>query len=218
MKVKLLTVCTDPSNEALQILKYSLEKYVWDYEVLVAPEWKGFGTKLLTIYDYLQTSDIDAFFFCDAYDCAVLGDMDEALYNIQLHYGFDKMVFGAERGCWPEGAYECHYEPKLDHGFNYLNSGVYYSPKDKFLSLMNRNTPQYSDDDQLYFTKEYLFGDKENIVLDQNCEVFQCYSFIDDGDYLYHNYRLENMKTESLPVIVHGNGRADLSPIYKMIK
>jgi hypothetical protein len=218
MKVKLLTVCTDPSNEALQILKYSLDKYGWDYEILVAPEWKGFSTKLITVQEYLISADVDAFFFCNAYDCVVLSDMQEAIDGIELNYGLDKMVFSAERGCWPESTYEVHYEPKLSHGFNYLNSGLYYSPKEKFLSVMRSNPPQYSDDDQLFFTKEYLFGEHKNIVLDQNCEVFQCYSFIDPDDYAYGEDRLMNGKTGTLPVIIHANARNDLSPIYKMLK
>jgi hypothetical protein len=217
MKVKLITVCTDPNNEALQILKYSLEKYQWDFEILIAPEWRGFGTKLITVQQYLVNSDIDAFFFCDAYDCLALNTMHEAIISIEETYGLDKMVFSAERGCWPIPEHNVHYKPILDHGFNYLNSGLYYSPKDKFLSVMSKNPPQYADDDQLYFTTEYLFNDNKDIVLDQNCEVFQSYSFIEDDDYWYGNTYVRNLKTGTMPCIFHGNGKSDMTKLYELI-
>lgn len=218
MKVKLLTVCTDPSNEALQALKYSLDTFKYDYEVLVAPEWRGFGTKLLTVYEYILSSDIDAFIFCDAYDCFAIGSMNECLETIQKKYGLDKMVASSERGCWPEGSYEKYYDPILEHGYNYLNSGLYYCPRQVFIDLMEEKMPLYSTDDQLYFTDHYLFNENSNIVLDQNCEVFQCYSFIGEGDYYYSDRLLHNLKTKTMPIIIHGNGKEPLEKIYNLLK
>lgn len=216
MKVKLITVCTDPTDAGLQQLKKSLDKHKWDYEVLVAPEWKGFGTKLITIYNYLKNSDVDAIFFCDAYDCIALGTMDEALWSIDSKYGLDKMVFSSERGCWPAPDYAKYYEPILEHGYNYLNSGLYYAPKEAYLKLLDKYIPEYENDDQMYFTDKYLFDDNSKIVLDQNCEALQCYSFIGEDDYLYGLDRVHNLKTKTIPVLFHGNGRTDMTKLYEL--
>lgn len=216
MKVKLITVCTDPNDAGLQQLKRSLDEYKWNYEILVAPEWKGFGTKLLTVYAYLQNTDVDAIFFCDAYDCVVLATMEEALSEIEDNYGLDKMVFSAERGCWPKPDYAKYYEPILEHGYNFLNSGLYYAPKEFYIKLLDKYMPDFESDDQMYFTDKYLFEGGSKIVLDQNCEVFQSYSFIQDDDYFYGEGVLHNLKTKTIPILIHGNGRTDLTPIYNL--
>lgn len=46
--LKILTVTNN--LERTQPLIASLEKFEWPTEVLVT-EWKGFGTKLITVYD-----------------------------------------------------------------------------------------------------------------------------------------------------------------------
>lgn len=217
MKVKLITVCTDPNDYGLQQLKRSLDQFNWPHEILVAPVWKGFGTKLLTVASYLQNNNIDAIFFCDAYDCVVLGTMEEALDKLEANYGLDKMVCSSERGCWPLPDYNQYYKNQFEHRYNFLNSGLYYTPKDVYLKLIETKIPEFSDDDQLYLTEHFLFNENSNIVLDNGCDIFQSYSFIEEGDYSYYLNRITNLKTETSPVIIHGNGRQDLTQIYNLI-
>lgn len=206
MKVKLITVCTDPNDMGLQALNKSLDRFNWDYEVLVAPVWRGFSTKLLTVYAYLQNTDIDAIFFCDAYDCVVLGTIEEALGKIETNYGLDNIVISAEKNCWPMPSLSPYYHDLHEIGFNYVNSGVYYAPKDKYLKLMDMQTPEYSDDDQLYMTNHYLFNELSGIRLDCSQSVFNSHSFISDGEYGYENGRIQINNEQ--PVIIHLNGRS----------
>lgn len=216
MKVKLITVCTDPNDAGLQQLKKSLDKFKYDYDIIIEPVWRGFGTKILAVYNYLKNNDVDAIFFCDAYDCIAIGSMNECLEAININYGLDKMVFSSERGCWPSPDHAKYYEPILEHGYNFLNSGLYYAPKDSYINLIEKYMPEFHTDDQMYFTDKYLFDSNSNIVLDQNCEVFQSYSFIQDDDYYYSTRLLYNLKTKTMPILIHGNGRTDLTPIYNL--
>lgn len=215
MKVKLITVCTNPIDAGLQQLKKSLDKHNWDYEVLIAPEWKGFGTKLITVYNYLKNSDVDAIFFCDAYDCVALGTMDEALLKIATNYGLDKIVCNSEKGCWPDGELERYYPQIYTHGFNYLNSGAYFTTKDNFIKLFEHDIPEYYTDDQLWMSHNYLFNENSNIVLDNSQIIFNCHSFIAPNEYTYENNRMQILENQS--VLVHFNGRSPRTEVDNLI-
>lgn len=215
--IKLITVASHLEVTGLHKLVQSLDKQQFHYIVLNT-EWKGFGTKLLTVRDYLLANpDITHFFFADAYDVVCLGSMEEALSKLEKISGNDKMIVSAERGCWPNPDYERFYPNIFEHGYNYLNSGLYYSPTQIFLNLFEKEPPVYNSDDQLWLTEKFLFDENSDIVLDNNCEVFQSYSFIEDGDYEYSEDGVFNAKTGTWPILVHGNGRSDLTKIYELI-
>lgn len=201
MKVKLLTVFTDPNVQGLHDLHRTLDKTGWDHDFIQASQWLGFGTKLLTVYKYLQTSDIDAFFFADAYDVVALGSMGEAISKLDT----SKITFSGEKNCWPDSDLEKYYEPIKQGGFNYLNSGLYFAPKELFLNLFYIDAPEYSSDDQLWATHHYLFNEKSNIVLDTEQKVFNSHSFIADGEYGYENGRIQINGNQ--PCLIHSNGR-----------
>ncbi len=76
--------------------------------------------------------------------------------------------------------------------------------------------PQYKSDDQWYFSMQYLFG-RWPINLDNNCDVFQCYSFIEDGDYTVAEKRVLNNKTGTMPLFFHGNGKTDMTKINELL-
>ncbi len=216
MNIELITVFSDPI--AIKPLMRSIERQNFPFTAIEV-DWKGFGTKLLAVHDYL-TNDVmgmalDGFFFCDANDVLVLGGIDEAVKKIRDNYGLDKIVCSSERGCWPDGQLEKYYEPHYDHGFNFLNSGLYYANREKYLKLFEKDPPAFSSDDQLWLTHKYLFGDY-GIVLDNDQKVFNSHSFIRECEYKYIEYRDEyNRKSggrieilDNQPVFVHKNGRS----------
>jgi hypothetical protein len=213
----LITVCSRTDEYGYEMLKKSVDKFNWPFYCLKT-EWKGFGTKLITTYQFLKSdeaNDITHFFFCDAYDVVVLGTMDEAISKIEDK---SKIVVGAERGLWPPDlqVHDSKFE-HFDHGFNYVNSGLYFAPKEVFIGYFEVNKPEYSTDDQKWLTETYLNQKNDNIVLDNNCNVFQNYSFLKDNDYDYGFTRLINKNTDTQPVFVHGNGRTDLTKVYELI-
>jgi len=211
MKIKLITVCDDKSR-ASRLIK-SLDKFCWDYEVIETP-WQGFGTKILSTRDYLIANpDVDAIFFCDAYDVVVLGTIEEALSKLDT----SKITFSTEKACWPDSSLDVYYDTSQHTPWQFLNSGLYYAPRELFLALFTDNMPDYTTDDQLWFTKQYLFNQSSGIILDRQCNVFQSYSFIDDGEFGYENGRVQNLKTSFTPVFIHGNGRTDMEVVYDLI-
>jgi len=212
-RIKVITVTSDLENQGFHCLIASLQKFGWDYDVLKV-EWRGFGTKIIEVYYHLKNHpEIEQFVFCDANDVVVLGTEEEFAKKVR---GLDGPLFSTERGCWPDEKLRDNYPTQYDHGFNFLNSGLYYYQADQFIEMVEVGQPTYVMDDQRWFTRLYLL--ERNIILDNNCEVLQCYSFIQEDDFGYDNNRLKNLKTGTQPIFVHGNGRTDLTKVYELLK
>lgn len=197
----MLKVITVTNNiEATQPLIKSLENNGWDYQVIEVSEWRGFGTKLIETYNFLKEHpEVTEFIFCDAFDVLALGTPKEFEEKLD---GYTGMIFSAEKGCWPDDSLRNQYESH-DHGFNFLNSGAYYSNSDWFINMIEHNMPSYSDDDQLYLTKFYLHA--SDALLDNKQEFFNSHSFIAEGEYTYRNNRVQVNGQE--PIFIHFNGR-----------
>jgi hypothetical protein len=210
--MKLLTVATDVSNKKLYDLMTSADKFGWNLEIIVT-EWKGFGTKLIETYNYLQKNpQITEFIFVDAYDVIALSTPKEVIEKIKDR---TKMLISVEKNCWPKSELASQY-PKTDSEWKYINSGSYYSPSKLFIDMVEANPPLYIDDDQLWLTNQFLNNPNDK-VLDYDCEVFQAYSFIADDDFGYENKRLQNLKTKSQPVLIHSNGKTDDTKILDLL-
>jgi hypothetical protein len=210
--MKLLTVATDVSNKKLYDLMASADKFGWNLEIIVT-EWKGFGTKLIETYNHLKKNpQITEFIFVDAYDVIALSTPQEVIEKIKDR---TKMLISVEKNCWPKSELASQY-PKTDSEWKYINSGSYYSPSKLFIDMVEANPPLYIDDDQLYFSLEWL-KNQSIALLDYDCEVFQAYSFIADDDFGYENKRLQNLKTKSQPVLIHSNGKTDDTKILDLL-
>jgi len=210
--MKLLTVATDVSNKKLYDLMASADKFGWNLEIIVT-EWKGFGTKLIETYNYLQKNpQITEFIFVDAYDVIALSTPKEVIEKIKDR---TKMLISVEKNCWPKSELASQY-PKTDSEWKYINSGSYYSPSKLFIDMVEANPPLYIDDDQLYFSLEWL-KNQSIALLDYDCEVFQSYSFISEGDFSYKNNRVQNLKTNSQPIFLHGNGKTCMKSVTDLI-
>ncbi len=198
--LKVITVTNSPQH-AMPLIR-SLVANKWDY-VLIEAEWKGFGTKLIETYHYLKANpEVDRFIFADAFDVLALGGPEE--FEEKL-FARDNMIVSCERGCWPDSELAKFYEPTYEHGFNFVNSGLYYAPSDLFIKLFEISPPDYETDDQLWLTKMYLF-ESNDIARDCGQVLFNSHSFIRDGEYGYENGRLQILGEES--VFAHKNGRS----------
>jgi hypothetical protein len=210
--MKLLTVATDISNIHLRDLMVSADRNGFDLEVIVA-EWKGFGTKLIQTYNYLiNNPDVTEFVFVDAYDVIVLGTLNEFEEKLQDR---SKMLISVEKNCWPNQNLSSLY-PQVDSDWKYINSGSYFSPSKLFIEMVESNPPFFIDDDQLWLTNEFL-RKQEDKVLDYSCDIFQSYSFIAEDDFAYNDNRLENLKTSSRPIFIHGNGKTNMDNILDLL-
>lgn len=218
--LKVLTVTNQP--ERAQPLLKSLDRNGWEYECLVT-EWRGFGTKLIAVYEYLkQHPEVEQFIFCDAHDVVCLGTPEEFIMKKQLYFDGVDAIFSSEKGCWPDGALSDKYPP-CDSPFKYLNSGCYCVKSKKFIEIFESNPIGYADDDQLYFTKYYLNGFIPNsfcqtngMYLDTCQHLFNSHSFIAPDEYGYENNRIQILGNQS--VFCHFNGGTVDEKFNELIK
>ena len=114
------------------------------------------------------------------------------------------IVFGAEKGLWPNTNYTHLYDKKVGaDDAEYLNSGTYFGYTDQIITHLTRiKTERYQEgiDDQGKWTIEYLLHD--DIILDYNRQFFfstyEAKNFVDDADHT----KLKGIS----PYIVHDNG------------
>lgn len=204
-KIKYLTFSTR-QDEGLDELIRSWKRHNLDFHVIEG-EWKGFGTKIIETYNYVKYLDnYTHFIFVDAYDVIFLGD-PEPLIKYQDH-----VIISCEKACWPDATLESKY---TDGGiWKYPNSGSYFAPIDLFIKIFDENPIEFKDDDQLWFHKVILRNDYK-ILRDTNCTIFQSIAFEEEGDFEYEG-SFKNKKKDSYPVVIHGNGKTDMSKIKKL--
>ncbi len=177
-------------------LRQSLELNGWNYH-FIRSEWRGFGTKLIRLKEYLETTDIDRFVFVDGYDVICLGNPSE----------MPETCIGTEINCWPD-ADKASLFPQTETHYKYPNSGCYTMEKDLFIKLFNDTPPNFQDDDQRWMTDMAL---KYSIKLDYNRELVQntCGMLPSCGS-MQDNRFITDIGTK--PIFIHGNGKGDLTP------
>lgn len=188
--------------DATRHLRYSLDKFNWDYEVIVT-KWQGFYTKINEAYKWCLRNTDEYFMLVDGHDVIFCKEFSPIEFSTD---GF----FSAEKNCYPNPLLSAKY-PKTPYEWRFLNSGSYIYNREKFIDLYERNIPFIGIDDQLYFTELFLKG--ENISLDTNCQLFQSIAFESEGDFSWFNQEFHNLKTDTYPTILHGNGKADMRKI-----
>jgi len=210
--MKLITVASRLEEQGLNNLIKSAEKFKWNIEI-ICTEWRGFGTKLIEVYNFFyKNPNVKEVIFVDAYDVLVLSNHEEVIEKIKDR---TKMLVSTEKACYPDASLGSQY-PEVDSKWKYINSGTYYAPRDLFMDLIDKNPPLYSDDDQLWMTKMFL-SNRDKFVLDYDCEVFQCHSFVAEDDYEYKDKRVFNLKTKSKPSIIHFNGKSDNTKVLELL-
>jgi len=210
--MKLITVASRLEEQGLNNLIKSAEKFKWNIEI-ICTEWRGFGTKLIEVYNFFyKNPNVKEVIFVDAYDVLVLSNHEEVIEKIKDR---TKMLVSTEKACYPDSSLGSQY-PEVDSEWKYINSGTYYAPRDLFMDLIDKNPPLYSDDDQLWMTKMFL-SNRDKFVLDYDCEVFQCHSFVAEDDYEYKDKRVFNLKTKSKPSIIHFNGKSDNTKVLELL-
>jgi FkbM family methyltransferase len=224
IKAKLLTFSNDVCHPGLKMLKTSLNKFGWDYEIL-SGSWKGFGTKHLEAGKYITsklTSDYTHVFVVDAFDVVVLGSMEDAIRRLQGH----DFIFNAEKACYPQLSLAPLY-PTCSSESKYLNGGMLFAKREIYLDSLKEMKNE--DNDQLYYSKKFVekrhyscmewFGESYTacITLDTECTVFQCYSFIHEGEFEFRDQKIFNKLHNTYPILIHGNGKTDMKEVYKLL-
>ena len=205
--MKVIVSLDNPNHAGWLKFEESLKQHGWAYHPIVR-EWKGFGTKIIGLYEYLCSNDIDEFIYLDAYDNYCIASPQEFNYK---HRGGNGLIISSEKGCYPD-TYKMGMFPVVKHEWKYLNSGQIYGNKEQFINVYNTNPPRFEDDDQRWYTDRYL-AMPDKIGLDY-CNIFQSVAFEVEGDFTLTYNRLYNNKTHTFPMFIHGNGKTDMSKFY----
>ncbi|XP_050525944.1 procollagen-lysine,2-oxoglutarate 5-dioxygenase isoform X2 [Daktulosphaira vitifoliae] len=174
----------------------------------------GGGYKLNLFLEALKPYKDDnnlAILLTDAYDVVLLAD-SQTILNKFIDFNAS-IVIGAEKSCWPDIKLAEQY-PSIESvdGYKFINSGGLIGYASQLYKLLSEKTIKDLDDDQLHLTKLYLnseIRDKLKIKLDSHALLFQnLYAVEDDVKLRVINmsYVLENIRFNSHPAIVHGNG------------
>lgn len=227
MNCKLITTASDYSKTAM--LRKSLEKFGWDYHIIVHP-WRGFGDKILQTYEYLKANpEITHFFYSDSYDTIVLNTMEEALSKIEDK---DCILMSAEMNCYPHPEKAALY-PEHKSPFKFINGGGWFCNATVFKLAVESNPLTVETVDQVWFTDLFL-NHPEYVKLDYNCEVFQTTAFVGDEDFSIEisqflgnrdlpdicgrkYFFIKNNVTGSIPTFWHGNGHTNMEKFYKLL-
>ena len=142
------------------------------------------------------------FVFCDAFDVVVLGTPEEFKSKLPD----TNVLLSAEKGLWPPSLlpFKSKYF-QHEHGFNYVNSGLYYMTSLVFKNLMDEFPPFNEIDDQLWLNLVWLLNDWIPMEIDTKQRLFNSHSFISEGEYGYENGRVQIMGNE--PIFIHSNGK-----------
>jgi len=216
-KLIIISVATDINNQGFQNFENSLIQNNIKYKILgLNTKWNGGdmktttggGQKINLLKKELNLWDIDSLkntllLFSDSYDVINLSREEEIIskYN---NISKNKILFSAEKYCWPDSSLKQYY-PETKSKYKYLNSGGFIGNAYEILKLIKMEIND-NDDDQLYFTKLFLF-DNKNIKLDYNCEIFQTLNGSITDIYIYKN-RIINKNNSSIPSLMHGNGNS----------
>jgi hypothetical protein len=154
------------------------------------------------IKDFIKDLDNSDILLCtDAYDIIIKG----ALQEIQRRFISTgaKILFGAERGCWPD-PYKAALYKTGGQEFPYLNAGAFIGYIGYIKEILNAVTITPSMDDQRLWTDIYL---KTNLItLDHSNKIFLNMFKVDPSTVLVNAWGIKY--GDAKPLIAHFNGNS----------
>ena len=207
MKLKVVTLTDQPKHPGLAQLKRSLDHFGYDYHVITPDPYIWFGTKIIETTRYVRSiaEQYTHILFVDAHDVFFVAPEREIIEKtFSRRFGW----VNTEKACWPDPHRADQYPETANRSeWKYLNSGVYLLPIPLFLRIVDENPIDHRDDDQRWFTNVYISGQYPDLLLDQNCRLFQSVAFRADDDFrVTADNRVYNNKTRTAPIVIHGNG------------
>ncbi len=127
-----------------------------------------------------------------------------------------RVVFGAERFCWPDKSLEEKYPQVSEKEKRFLNSGAFIGFANDIYEIVSFAPIADNDDDQLYYTQIFLnkeLRDKHSMKLDTLSTIFQNMNGAVDELSISTNeneFSLVNTVTNTNPSVLHGNGASKL--------
>ena len=216
--IQLITVATS-NNDCVKRFVQSCKRFGFDPVILgLDSNWNGGnmaagiggGQKVNLLKKHLENINYDSstlLVFTDSYDVIANDHLNTLLEKYKLKY-YNKIVFGSETSCWPDTSLASKYpESENNRPNKFLNSGVFMGPAQEIKTLLSKATITDSEDDQLYYTKHFLFENKDSqIVLDYQNQLFMCMNNYNFWKINESNSSVECTYNSTRPNFIHGNG------------
>jgi len=165
----------------------------------------NFGVKLKEVRDFLSrdyVNDEDIVLFTDAYDVLYYGSFPEILKRFgEFH---KPIVFGCETTCNPIPSLAAVYEEK-ECEFPFLNSGMFIGRVWALRKCISDYKYNDKDDDQAFWTLQFLKENRDLIELDYNNRLFLNTYGIDLTLITRYDRNMCSYKNKN-PLFVHVNG------------
>jgi hypothetical protein len=208
--MKIVTVADNGENPGFGQLRRSLRHFRHDYELILAQFIFGGQMPVIAHWCARQKPET-VFLYTDAFDTFCFGDGKEVLEKFNA-FGA-KMVVSAEKNCFPNPLLAKFY-PETTSEYKYVNGGGFMTTAGYFSELYDRK--DHEGNDQTWLTNRFL-RKRGEIALDYGCEIFQTLVLTNESEFGVDGARLVNKAFGSRPCFVHGNGRAPMDFVYKIL-
>jgi hypothetical protein len=193
---------TDAANPGLARLRRSLDRLGWDFELVLERRWRGFGRRLKAVVERCRSlgDRYSHAVHVDSRDVVAVGPATEFVAPTV------PLLLATEKAAWPRPELQSLYPPPpTPHPWKHAHS-QFVVRLDR-LDLLDCAHVRDNYDDQLHVTELFLRGSPE-IALDYDCRYVQSIAHSNpwQADFAVEDGRVHNLKTGSLPLIVHGNG------------
>ena len=205
----ILILTVGKEGDVLNRFKKSCEMYGYSYKVL--GESNSMDLLKKELCDNLNK--IVIFSNCNA---VITTNEKELLekYNNLVKNTDNTIIFSANVNCYPINLSE--YYPNSHTKMKYLNSDGYIGKASNILQLLDIIIR--CNDNQLFYTMQYLNQTHIKIILDHTCEIFQPLNeCIDDIKIQYNKSRIVNNLLGSSPCILNGNGSEQINLYFNSI-
>lgn len=210
--MKILTLTTDLNHPGFIQFKKFFDHFGYDVDVL-NPTASPFGFQMPTIIEWCRLHKGEDFIYSDAWDTIALAGMDEILFKLPEceFYG------GGERGCWPDHSLTDLF-PNLDMPYKYPCGGTWYAKTDWLIDMWEKYPNLDQKYDQHWLQCVFLESVKEgrDVRIDHLAEIFQSIMLESVENLPIEGGRVTNLYKVQ-PVIIHGNGKTDMTRYYEIL-
>ena len=208
--MKVVTVISDTGHPGyLQMLRSAKEH---DIEVISLERPVRWGLQQQWIYEWAKTmTDPDMLFmYLDGYDTFFLSGAEE----IKSKLPKCDMYLHPEKVCFPDPSIESRY-PLHASPWRFVNGGGYITTVGFYRDLYEKQHTE-NINDQTWLSEMFL-QKKGAIEIDHMCSIFQPLAPWVDGVVapVGDIKRVFNTVTQSMPVVIHGNGGVNMDWIYR---
>lgn len=201
-----------------QVVTQILKRHGYDYHPFVDNLWFGWPSKLHRLINVLVnepelTGDATHLMFIDARDVVVLDSPDEVM---KRYFAFNHpWVYNAEPFIWSQESFQPEDYPTPGCRYRYLNAGASIGEIEhmrKWMSLWTNGgeLPMEIVTDQDWMAHRFVESWPYAIMLDHNCDLFQCMCGSDVCTEVSPG-RIHNTLTGTSPIIIHYNGGTDIT-------